>query len=131
MSGAADDKKQGGNGNDPDEASKLKEVADALTKLAQEATKGITKTTMTENFTITNICQADNAKGDTKSTKDSAGSSGSKKSCKHTIIPNLVNLCAQEMQKQNEEEGFAEAPIKKRCFQTKALGAALGNGSDG
>lgn len=40
MSGAADDKEQGGNGNDPDEASKLIEIADALTKLAQNATKG-------------------------------------------------------------------------------------------
>ncbi|KAK0512217.1 hypothetical protein JMJ35_005345 [Cladonia borealis] len=90
MAGAADDKKQGGNGNDPDEASKLKECADGLTKLAQDATK-------------------DNAKkGDTKTTKDSTGSSGSKKSCKHTIIPNPVDLCAQEMQKQTEEEDDAE-----------------------
>ena len=117
MPGAADDKKQGGNGNDPDEASKLKEVADGLTKLAQEATKGITKIMMTENIksiTVTNICQADNAKkGDTKSTKDSAGSSGPKKSCKHTIISNTVDLCAQELQKRTEEEDFAEAPQKK------------------
>ena len=43
MPGAADDKNQGGNGNDPDEASKLKECADGLTKLAQDATKGSPK----------------------------------------------------------------------------------------
>lgn len=81
MPGAADDKKQGGNGNDPDEASKLKQAGADLTKLAQNAARGIT--TMTENtkpITITNICQADSPKkADTKSTKDSAGSSGSKK----------------------------------------------------
>ena len=81
MPGGTDDKQQGGNGNDPDEASKLKQAAADLTKLAQNAARGIV--TMTENtkpITITNICQADNPKkADAKSTKDSAGSSRSKR----------------------------------------------------
>ena len=81
MPGAANDRKQGGNDNDPDEASKLKQAAADLTVAAQKAARGIN--TITENIkpiTITKFCQADNPKkADTESTKDSAGSSGSKK----------------------------------------------------
>ena len=110
MSGAAEGKKQGGNGKDRDEDSDLRQSVAALLKKVEKDEKGIT--TMTENIkpiTITNVCQADDQKKtDSKSTKDSAGSSGAKKSCKHAINPNIRDLCAQKMQKQIEEEVDAE-----------------------
>ena len=62
-----------------------------------------------KSITITNICQADKQKkGDTRSTKDSTGSSESTSSCNDPVILGFVDLYTRTMQKQTEEEDDAK-----------------------
>ena len=68
-----------------------------------------------KSITITNICQADKQKkGDTRSTKDSTGSSESTNSCKDPVILEFVDF-ARRILKQTEEEDDAK---EDKCAET-------------
>ena len=135
MPGAADDKKQGGNGNDPDEASKLKQAAADLTTAAKNAARGIdTVTENTELITITNIFKQISQKRPTPNLQRIRQTHREQRNhvsmlLSQTLWIFVLRKCRKRLGRKTMLRRTNSRKLRKRGCCEKALGAALGNGS--